>query len=130
MSRNRLVSCYSYYYTGRNHCCFSLGGVHFWSPNSEVSKINSGKVCTFCLGCQTLRLAASRRAKSLGVETKAVRMPRCNRQGGFEPVQCDNEIVSSCWCVDEAGFERPGTRAPAAALVNCTGKDQEDMFRS
>ncbi|KAH1000715.1 neurogenic locus notch homolog protein 3 isoform X1 [Dendroctonus ponderosae] len=81
-----------------------------------------GKVCTKQLftGCQTLRMAASRRAKSLGVEAKGVRMPRCNRKGGFEPIQCDNEIVSTCWCVDEAGFERAGTRAPAAALVNCT----------
>lgn len=49
-------------------------------------------------------------------------MPRCNKQGAFEQIQCDNEIVSSCWCVDEAGFEMAGTRAPAAALVNCTGK--------
>lgn len=67
-------------------------------------------------------MAASRRAKALGVETKSVRMPRCNKQGGFEEVQCDNEIVSSCWCVDASGFELPGTRAPAASLVNCTGK--------
>ncbi|RZC34044.1 Thyroglobulin 1 domain containing protein, partial [Asbolus verrucosus] len=65
-------------------------------------------------------MAASRRAKALGVEAKSVRMPRCSKSGGFEPVQCDNEIISSCWCVDEAGFELPGTRAPAAALVNCT----------
>lgn len=69
-------------------------------------------------------MAASRRAKALGVESKSVRMPRCNKSGGFETVQCDNEIVSSCWCVDEAGFEMAGTRAPAAALVNCTGKEE------
>lgn len=68
-------------------------------------------------------MAASRRAKALGVDTKQVRMPRCNKAGGFEQVQCDNEIVSSCWCVDEAGFEVAGTRAPAAALVNCTGNN-------
>ncbi|KAK9721248.1 WAP-type (Whey Acidic Protein) 'four-disulfide core' [Popillia japonica] len=81
-----------------------------------------GKVCTKQLytGCETLRQAASRRAKALGVNKKSVRMPRCSRNGGFEPVQCNNEIVSSCWCVDETGFELPGTRAPAAALVNCT----------
>lgn len=79
-------------------------------------------------GCQTLRMAASRRAKALGVDAKNVRMPRCNKMGGFEPIQCDNEIISSCWCVDEAGFELAGTRAPAATLVNCTGKDFE-VFR-
>ncbi|XP_066152915.1 uncharacterized protein [Euwallacea fornicatus] len=91
-------------------------------PDAVCCKSPCGKVCTKQLftGCQTLRMAASRRAKSLGVEPKQVRMPRCNKQGGFERVQCDNEIVSSCWCVDETGFELPGTRAPAAALVNCT----------
>lgn len=77
---------------------------------------------TSCKGCETLRNAASRRAKSLGADGKSVRAPRCNKSGGFEPIQCDNEIVSSCWCVDEAGFELAGTKAPAAALVNCTGK--------
>ncbi|XP_074036900.1 uncharacterized protein [Leptinotarsa decemlineata] len=92
------------------------------SPDAVCCKSPCGKVCTKQLftGCQTLRMAASRRAKALGVETKSLRMPRCNKKGAFEPVQCDNEIVSSCWCVDEAGFELAGTRAPAASLVNCT----------
>lgn len=75
-----------------------------------------------------MRQAASRRAKSLGLDTKNVRMPRCTKTGAFEPIQCDNEIVSSCWCVDETGFELPGTRAPAAALVNCTGEYVEFLI--
>ncbi|VEN35788.1 unnamed protein product [Callosobruchus maculatus] len=83
-----------------------------------------GKICTKQLftGCQTLRMAAARRAKAFSDDDKAkkVRMPRCSKTGSFEPIQCDNEIASTCWCVDEAGFEKPGTRAPAAALVNCT----------
>ncbi|XP_018322456.1 balbiani ring protein 3 isoform X2 [Agrilus planipennis] len=92
------------------------------TPDSVCCKSPCGNVCTKQLftGCQTLRKAASRRAKALGVDTKVVRMPRCNKSGGFEQIQCDNEIVSSCWCVDEQGFELPGTRAPAVALVNCT----------
>ncbi|XP_057651996.1 uncharacterized protein LOC130891358 isoform X1 [Diorhabda carinulata] len=92
------------------------------SLDAVCCKSPCGKVCTKQLftGCQTLRMAATRRAKALGVEPKSVRMPRCNKVGGFEQIQCDNEIVSSCWCVDEAGFELAGTRAPAAALVNCT----------
>ncbi|KAL1501147.1 hypothetical protein ABEB36_006531 [Hypothenemus hampei] len=90
--------------------------------DSVCCKSPCGKVCTKQLftGCQTVRMATSRRAKSLGVDPKSLRMPRCTKQGAFEPIQCDNEIVSSCWCVDEAGFELPGTRAPAVALVNCT----------
>lgn len=50
-------------------------------------------------------------------------MPRCSKNGTFERIQCNNEILSSCWCVDDQGFEIPGTRAPAAGLVNCTGKN-------
>ncbi|XP_045483161.1 balbiani ring protein 3-like [Harmonia axyridis] len=90
--------------------------------DSVCCKSPCGKVCTKQLftGCETLKNAASRRAKSLGVDGKSVRAPRCNKSGGFEPIQCDNEIVSSCWCVDEAGFELAGTRAPAVGLVNCT----------
>lgn len=80
------------------------------------------------LGCQTLRRAARRRAKALGVDVKNVRMPKCTKQGSFERIQCSNEIVSSCWCVDEQGFEQPGTRAPAAALVNCTGRFTPQFF--
>ncbi|XP_017786716.1 PREDICTED: balbiani ring protein 3-like [Nicrophorus vespilloides] len=93
------------------------------NPDSACCNSSCGNVCTKQLftGCQTLRTAAARRAKSLGVDGKKnVRIPRCARDGAFEPIQCSNEIVSSCWCVDEAGFEMPGTRAPAAALVNCT----------
>lgn len=92
--------------------------------DSICCKSPCGKVCTKQLstGCETLRKATARRAKSLGMNEKSVRMPRCNKSGGFEQIQCDNEIVSSCWCVDEIGFEVPGTRAPAAALVNCTAR--------
>uniref|UniRef100_A0A1Y1L736 Thyroglobulin type-1 domain-containing protein n=1 Tax=Photinus pyralis TaxID=7054 RepID=A0A1Y1L736_PHOPY len=92
------------------------------NPDSNCCESPCGRICTKQLrtGCETLHNAASRRAKSLGMDIKKVRTPRCNLNGGFEPVQCDNEIVSSCWCVDEQGFEIAGTKAPAVALVNCT----------
>lgn len=82
-----------------------------------------GPICVQRLytGCQQMQSAARRRAKSLGDEGRSVRIPRCSKDGSFEPIQCDNEINSSCWCVDEEGFELPGTRAPAAGMVNCTG---------
>lgn len=72
-------------------------------------------------GCEHLQMAATRRARALGPEGRSVRIPRCNPEGDFDPIQCDNEIVGSCWCVDGAGFELPGTRAPARGLVNCSG---------
>ncbi|CAG9789094.1 unnamed protein product [Diatraea saccharalis] len=90
-----------------------------------------GRACIDPLytGCENVRLSSERISRALAAENsrggrgllKAVRTPRCRTSDGeFEEIQCDNEIVSSCWCVDAAGFEVPGTRAPAAGLVNCT----------
>ncbi|PSN48928.1 hypothetical protein C0J52_03479 [Blattella germanica] len=43
----------------------------------------------------------------------------CNKEGDFESIQCD-AASPNCWCVDAAGYEIPGTRAPARGLVNCS----------
>ncbi|XP_045484188.1 uncharacterized protein LOC110992009 isoform X1 [Pieris rapae] len=89
-----------------------------------------GQACVDPLytGCENIKLSSERISRALAVENtrsgrriKSLRSPRCRAADGeFEEIQCDNEIVSSCWCVDPTGFEVPGTRAPAAALVNCT----------
>lgn len=36
-------------------------------------------------------------------------VPRCNEDGSFVEIQCLPEL-NSCWCVDEHGSERNGTR--------------------
>ncbi|KAL0819872.1 hypothetical protein ABMA28_007892 [Loxostege sticticalis] len=90
-----------------------------------------GRACVDPLytGCENIKMSSERISRALAAENsrsgrgmlKSVRAPRCRvSDGEFEEIQCDNEIVSSCWCVDAAGFEVPGTRAPAAGLVNCT----------
>ncbi|RVE44599.1 hypothetical protein evm_010737 [Chilo suppressalis] len=90
-----------------------------------------GRACVDPLytGCENVKLSSERISRALAAENsrggrgllKSVRSPRCRTSDGeFEEIQCDNEIVSSCWCVDATGFEVPGTRAPAAGLVNCT----------
>ncbi|XP_026734373.1 neurogenic locus notch homolog protein 1-like isoform X1 [Trichoplusia ni] len=90
-----------------------------------------GKACIDPLftGCENIKLSTERISRALAAENSrggrgllhSMRSPRCRTSDGeFEEIQCDNEIVSSCWCVDAAGFEVPGTRAPAAGLVNCT----------
>jgi hypothetical protein len=77
--------------------------------------------CYASTGCEQLQREASRRARSLGLEGSKVRIPACDKQGDFNPIQCDS-ATSKCWCVDEVGFEVPGTRAPTRDLVNCTGE--------
>ncbi|CAB3248715.1 unnamed protein product [Arctia plantaginis] len=90
-----------------------------------------GQTCVDPLftGCENLKLSSERISRALAAENSrggrgkrpSMRTPRCRTSDGeFEEIQCDNEIVSSCWCVDSTGFEIPGTRAPAAGLVNCT----------
>ncbi|XP_012545066.1 balbiani ring protein 3 isoform X2 [Bombyx mori] len=92
---------------------------------------NCGRTCVDPLftGCENVKLSTERISRALAAENgrggrglmPSLRTPRCRvSDGEFEEIQCDNEIVSSCWCVDAAGFEVPGTRAPAAGLVNCT----------
>lgn len=35
-------------------------------------------------------------------------IPRCRRDGDFEPMQCDRQ---DCWCVEPQGIEVNGTRS-------------------
>ncbi|XP_026314824.1 neurogenic locus notch homolog protein 3-like isoform X2 [Hyposmocoma kahamanoa] len=102
-----------------------------YCDNQICCNTSCGQVCVDPLytGCENIKLSSERISRALVAENsrggrgtlKSIRAPRCRiSDGEFEEIQCDNEIVSSCWCVDEAGFEVPGTRAPAAALVNCS----------
>lgn len=77
--------------------------------------------CYASTGCEQLQREAYRRARSLGLEGSKIRIPACNKEGDFNPIQCDS-ATSKCWCVDQEGFEVPGTRAATRDLVNCTGK--------
>ena len=71
--------------------------------------------------CQHLRRAETRRAKSLGDKVRSIRIPRCNKLGDFEPIQCSNEINNSdCWCVDEYGVEIADSRRENLSEVNCS----------
>ena len=81
------------------------------------------------IGCEQLQKEAFRRARSLGTEGSNVRIPVCDQQGDFNPLQCD-PARSKCWCVDEMGLEVPGTRAAAQDLVNCTGQSVSGLYTS
>lgn len=73
--------------------------------------------------CQHLRRAETRRAKSLGDNGKQVRIPKCSRNGEFEPIQCSNDITNGnleCWCVDEYGIEIQGTRTDNKDNMTCS----------
>ena len=44
-------------------------------------------------------------------------VPRCNEDGSFVEIQC-LAVLNTCWCVDEHGSERNGTRQ-AGKPTNC-----------
>ncbi|XP_030369392.1 uncharacterized protein LOC115620335 [Scaptodrosophila lebanonensis] len=69
--------------------------------------------------CQHLRRSETRRSKALQ-NSKSIRIPRCNKGGEFEPIQCSNERAGEdCWCIDEYGVELPGTRRTNRTAVIC-----------
>ncbi|XP_022255570.1 balbiani ring protein 3-like [Limulus polyphemus] len=95
------------------------GGLTKCCSNGCVSKC----ITPHYTGCQQLHLVTERRARSLGPEGESTFIPRCDKSGKFEPVQC-NDISESCWCVNQQGFEIAGTRARALNLVNCSAPDK------
>ncbi|XP_017082858.2 uncharacterized protein LOC108115792 [Drosophila eugracilis] len=73
--------------------------------------------------CQHLRRSETRRAKALqsGLEGPSVRVPRCQKNGDFDSIQCQEEKAGKdCWCVDEYGVELPGSRNETRAGVSCS----------
>lgn len=52
------------------------------------------------------------RARSLALNvlpSKGEYIPKCNDDGGYDPVQC-HDVLGQCWCVDKYGNELHGTR--------------------
>lgn len=52
-------------------------------------------------------------------------IPQCLDSGVYDRVQCDGSS-SYCWCVDDNGFEEPGTRE--FGRPNCDEKGKEKML--
>jgi len=41
-----------------------------------------------------------------GFEGSSIRVPRCQKNGDFDTIQCEDEKAGrDCWCVDEYGVE-------------------------
>ncbi|XP_043224017.1 uncharacterized protein LOC122382571 isoform X1 [Amphibalanus amphitrite] len=95
------------------------------SDCSGVAKCCSTGCAKFCVmplytACEQQLKNSLRRSKSLsGDAARRVRLPDCTPEGQFKSVQCD-PFKGFCWCVDDNGFERPGTRARSLELTNCS----------
>ncbi|KAL4719331.1 hypothetical protein ACJJTC_013511 [Scirpophaga incertulas] len=67
--------------------------------------------------CQHRRALALHTAAESGSPPAWSWVPTCADDGAFEPVQCKDK-GRTCWCVDTAGNEIPGTRA-TNSTPNC-----------
>uniref|UniRef100_A0A8C6KHZ8 Nidogen 2 n=1 Tax=Nothobranchius furzeri TaxID=105023 RepID=A0A8C6KHZ8_NOTFU len=45
-------------------------------------------------------------------------VPQCDEHGHYQPQQCHGS-TGQCWCVDDRGQERPGTRTPPGTPRDC-----------
>ncbi|XP_037073349.1 nidogen-2-like [Pollicipes pollicipes] len=95
---------------------------------SGVAKCCSTGCAKFCVmplytACEQQLKFSLRRSRALtGEAARRVRIPDCTPDGQFRPVQCD-PVKEICWCVDDNGFERAGTRARSLELTNCSRQD-------
>ncbi|XP_003379276.1 putative kunitz/Bovine pancreatic trypsin inhibitor domain protein [Trichinella spiralis] len=63
-------------------------------------------------------LLASRHAGGSKVSIQAAFIPECLPDGSYQPIQCD--IFSlTCWCVDQDGIEKTGSRVTGGNRPNC-----------
>jgi len=49
-------------------------------------------------------------------------IPRCRRDGDYEPTQCDRQ---DCWCVESKGVEINGTRT--RGTITCPPRELENF---
>ncbi|CDW53418.1 papilin [Trichuris trichiura] len=75
--------------------------------------------------CQLQRaevLQASRSLNGSKVSIQSAFVPECLGDGRYQPVQCD-PFSLSCWCVDQEGLEKPGSRLTNGQRPDCAGQE-------
>lgn len=90
---------------------------------SESKKCCSNGCGTVCVepqlktACQHLQSIQIHQAIELGIPAKQKYISQCNDDGSWKTIQCGpNNAV--CWCVDERGNEKSGTRT-STGVPNC-----------
>ena len=69
--------------------------------------------------CQHLQSIQIHQAIELGMPAKQKYIAQCNDDGSWKTIQCGPN--NSCWCVDDRGNEKSGTRT-TDAIPNCSVK--------
>lgn len=108
-------------------CDYECRGDQACNGTSKCCSNGCGTQCiepVMMTACQHQRAIAQHKASESGTPAKEVFMPACRAgDGGFERVQC-HPMTRVCWCVDEAGQELPGTRAPPDVQPSCLAPNE------
>ncbi|CAM9658498.1 unnamed protein product [Lampetra planeri] len=67
---------------------------------------------------KTSRASSCELLRQQAMEDGRSHVPQCSPYGAFRPLQCD-AAGDSCWCVDAAGEELPGTRRAEGQPPSC-----------
>jgi len=93
------VQCY------RSHCyCVNRNGQEI--ANTRTFLETGKPKCTYTTGYR--KSCQQRYWQAVRSRPPAAYIPRCRRDGDYEPMQCDRQY---CWCVEIQGTEINGTRS-------------------
>ncbi|KFD63705.1 hypothetical protein M514_06583, partial [Trichuris suis] len=111
--------------TTASHTGFPSTPQHITMPSTEretkVYHSSDGKKSK----CQLQRaevLQASRNSNGSKVSIQSAFIPECLGDGRYQPIQCD-PFSLSCWCVDQEGLEKPGSRLTGGHRPDCAGQE-------
>lgn len=93
---------------GSKRCCSNGCGTQCIEPQLRTA-------------CQHLQSIQVHQAIELGVRARSKYIAQCDENNGsWRPIQCGP--TNECWCVDEFGIEKMGTRTNATLTPDCNVK--------
>lgn len=103
-------------------CAFECRSDSHCFGNKKCCSNGCGTVCVEPMlksACQHLQSIQIHQAIELGIPAKQKYIAQCNDDGSWKTIQCGPNNV--CWCVDERGNEKSGTRT-SDGVPNCTAR--------
>lgn len=101
-------------------CSFECRSDIHCVDNKKCCSNGCGTVCVEPMlksACQHLQSIQIHQAIELGIPAKQKYIAQCNEDGTWKTIQCGPNNV--CWCVDERGNEKSGTRT-SDGMPNCS----------